>query len=187
LRILALEMSKGSAEDGPGMKAARIIPIACIVLVAAFVALIVASWKHSAVPHGGTVSVVEYRNERYGFTMTFPSDWRGYTVVADSWHGQTHDEQGETAGTHKGPEIIMRPPHWASAAPWQDIPVMVFTHDEWALVEQEKLGVSAAPIAPSKLGENAKFVFALPPRWIGFADALGQDEAARVPESFRAF
>jgi hypothetical protein len=47
--------------------------------------------------------------------------------------------------------------------------------------------VSAAPITPSKLGENAKFVFALPPRWIGFADALGQDEAKDVPKSFRAF
>ena len=64
---------------------------------------------------------------------------------------------------------------------------MVFTHDEWPLVNRQKIGVSAAPISPSKLGENAKFVFALPPRWIGFVDTLGQDEAAKVPETFRAF
>jgi hypothetical protein len=136
---------------------------------------------------GGTASGVECRNEQYGFGMTLPSDWSGYTVVADTWHGQTHDDQGETTGTYTGPEIIMRHPQWTAAAPWQDIPVLVFTHDEWALVEQQKLGVSAAPVAPSKLGENAKFVFALPPRWIGFAEALGQDEAGKVPGTFRAF
>jgi hypothetical protein len=83
--------------------------------------------------------------------------------------------------------LLLRHPQWTAAAPWQDIPVLVFTHDEWPLVEQQKLGVCAAPISPIKLGENAKFVFALPPRWIGFVDTLGQDEAAKVPETFRAF
>ena len=136
---------------------------------------------------GETASAVEYRNEQYGFGMTFPSGWSGYSVVAGTWQGQTHDEQGETTGTYTGPEIIMRHPQWTAAAPWQDIPVLVFTHDEWALVEQQKFNVSAAPIGPSKLGENAKCVFALPPRWIGFAEALGQDEAGRVPDTFRAF
>ena len=135
----------------------------------------------------GTASEVDYRNEQYGFGMTFPSDWSGYSVIAGTWHGQTHDDQGETIGTYTGPEIIMRHPQWTAAAPWQDIPVLVFTHDEWALVEQQKLGVSAAPITPSKLGENAKFVFALPPRWIGFVDTLGQDGAGNVPETFKAF
>ena len=143
-----------------------------------------ANWSQQ---RGGTASAVEYRNKQYGFGMTFPADWSGYSVVVDTWHGRTHDEQGETTGTYTGPEIIMRHPQWTAAAPWQDIPVMVFTHDEWALVAEEKLGVSAAPIGPSKLGANAKFVFALPPRWIGFADAQGQDEAGKVPETFRAF
>ena len=138
-------------------------------------------------PRGGTASAVEYRNEQYGFGMTFPSGWSGYSVVAGTWQGQTHNEQGETTGTYTGPEFILRHPQWTAAAPWQDIPVVVFTHDEWPLVEQQKLGVSAAPISPSKLGENAKFVFALPPRWIGFADALGQERVAKVPETFRAF
>lgn len=136
---------------------------------------------------GGTAGAVEYRNEQYGFGITFPSDWSGYSVVAGTWQGRTQDEQGETTGTYTGPEIILRHPQWAAAAPWQDIPVMVFTHDEWTLVEQQTLGVSAAPIAPSKLGENAKFVFALPPRWIGFVDTLGQATAGKVPETFMAF
>src|ERR1017187_5056571 len=105
------------------MKTARIIPIAGVVLLAAFVALIMASRKHSAAPRGGTASTVEYRNEQYGFRMTLPSDWSGYSVVADTWHGQTQDEQGETTGTYRWPEIIIRHPQWTAAAPWQDIPV----------------------------------------------------------------
>jgi hypothetical protein len=136
---------------------------------------------------GRATSAVEYRNEQYGFGMTLPSDWSGYSVVAGTWQGRTHDEQGKTTGTYMGPEIILRHPKWTAAAPWQDIPVLVFTHDAWALAEQQKFGVSAAPTAPSKLGENAKFVFALPPRWIGFVDTLGQDEVGKVPKTFRAF
>jgi hypothetical protein len=136
---------------------------------------------------GGATSAVEYRNEQYGFGMTLPSDWSGYSVVASTWQGRTRNEQGETTGTYMGPEIILRHPKWTAAASWQDIPVLVFTHDEWALAEQQKFAVSAAPTAPSKLGENAKFVFALPPRWIGFVDTLGQDEAGKVPKTFRAF
>src|SRR6266581_2445141 len=43
---------------------------------------------------GGTANAVEYRNDQYGFGITFPSDWSGYSVVAGTWRGQTHDEQG---------------------------------------------------------------------------------------------
>jgi hypothetical protein len=104
-------------ENGTGMKTARIIPIAGVVQIAAFVALMVASRKHSVAPRGGTASAVECRNEQYGFGMTFPSDWSGYSVVAGTWQGQTHDEQGETTGTYTGPEIILRHPQWTEAAP----------------------------------------------------------------------
>ena len=116
-------MSKGSAENGPGMKSARVIPVAGVVLLTAFVALTAASRKHSAAQRGGTARAVEYRNEQYGFGMTFPSEWSGYSVVAGTWQGRTQDEQGETTGTYTGPEIIMQHPQWAAATPWQDIPV----------------------------------------------------------------
>ena len=47
--------------------------------------------------------------------------------------------------------------------------------------------MSAAPIGPSKLGENAQFVFALPPRWIGFLDTLGQDVGEKCPKPSGCF
>ncbi len=53
---------------------------------------------------------------------------------------------------------------------------MIFTPVQWKQVEDVDMAVSAAPIGPSKLGQNSKYFFALPPRWIGFTDTLGQDE-----------
>ena len=46
--------------------------------------------------------------------------------------------------------------------------------------------VSAAPYGPIKLGESNKYVFALPPRWVGFTDALGQNEAKEIVKTFMA-
>jgi hypothetical protein len=42
---------------------------------------------------------------------------------------------------------------------------MIFTIDQWNLIQQEKISVSAAPIGPSKLGQNSKYIFALPARY----------------------
>ena len=56
---------------------------------------------------------------------------------------------------------------------------------EWQLIEDGNLNIFAAPIAPSKLGENNKYVFSLPPRWVGFTDALGQDEAQKIVGTFK--
>ena len=53
---------------------------------------------------------------------------------------------------------------------------MVFTPEIWKLVDAGEISVSAAPFGPGELGRNRNYVFALPPRWIGFTDAAGQDE-----------
>jgi membrane-bound inhibitor of C-type lysozyme len=125
-----------------------------------------------------------YKNNDYGFQITLPGSWRGYSVLSEAWNGQTVDEK---ATKYQGPKIIIRNPNWTQTKLWQDIPVMVFTPDQWKLIETENLAVSAAPIGPSKLGENTKYVFALPPRWVGFTDALGQDEAVKITQTFKAF
>jgi hypothetical protein len=82
----------------------------------------------------------------------------------------------------KGPEIFIRNPLWTQDNPYQDIPIMVFTYDQWNLIEQEKLAVSAAPIGPSELGRNAKYIFALPARY-NFAFPAGFEEVEKIIES----
>ena len=64
---------------------------------------------------------------------------------------------------------------------------MVFTHAEWKLVTEEKLIVSAAPIGPSELGSNARYTFALPPRY-NFDYATGWQEVESLVQhkSFHA-
>ncbi|MDO8559201.1 MAG: hypothetical protein Q7R84_02610 [bacterium] len=122
-----------------------------------------------------------YKNEEYGFEIALPDSWKGYSIIMESWTGYTLDDEHKQ---FQGPEIHIRNPKWTKSQPWQDIPVMVFAKEEWGLIKADKLGVSAAPIGPRKLGENQKYGFALPPRWIGFTDALGQDEAEKIVKTF---
>ena len=56
---------------------------------------------------------------------------------------------------------------------------MIFTPAQWKLIEDEKLSVSAAPIGPSELGHNAKYVFALPARY-NFAFPTGYEEVEQI-------
>jgi hypothetical protein len=52
-------------------------------------------------------------------------------------------------------------------------------------VENDDMSVSAAPIEPSKLGQSSRYVFALPPRWIGFTDDLGWQDLGTWMEQKR--
>lgn len=111
---------------------------------------------------------ISYTNDAYGFTFSLPADWQGYTIVTSTWNG-TGDEACPASGCAPvtGPEILIRNPQWTKANPWQDIPILIFTHSEWDAIATTSptLIVSAAPFPPSELGENANYVFALPPRY----------------------
>jgi len=125
-------------------------------------------------------TLVVYKNPQYGFCFPLPADWKGYNIISETWSGTVLDTQdGHVLDTHKkesGPQLLIRNPKWTKDDPWQDIPIMIFTPSQWKLAEAGNLAVSAAPIGPAKLGENKNYIFALPPRWIGFTDAEGQDE-----------
>ncbi|MBU0999118.1 hypothetical protein KKG24_02295 [Patescibacteria group bacterium] len=129
-----------------------------------------------------------YRNEEYGFEVSLLDSWKGYSVFVGFWSGVTLDSKSTK---FQGPQIVIRNPKWTINPPslgtYQDIPIMVFTTEEWSLIEAGNLNVSAAPVGPNKLGENQKYVFALPPRWVGFTDALGQEEAVEIVKTFKAF
>lgn len=119
-----------------------------------------------------TPATVIYRNNVYGFCFVLPEGWKGYSIVPEQWSGAILSS-GQAV---KGPQLLIRNPKWTAANPYQDIPIMVFTPAEWQHAKNDDMSVSAAPIGPSELGSNSKYVFALPPRWIGFIDTLGQDE-----------
>ena len=56
---------------------------------------------------------------------------------------------------------------------------MVFTLAQWRLIESEAMAVSAAPIGPTELGRNSKYVFALPARY-NFAYLPGWEEVDEI-------
>jgi hypothetical protein len=109
---------------------------------------------------------VVYRNTHYGFCFLLPADWEGYKIF----------EQKSGDDAESFPILTIRNAHWSTGDRWQDIPIMIFTPRQWRLVESGGLAVSPAPIGPGYMGRNTRYVFALPPRWIGYADTRGQDE-----------
>jgi len=126
---------------------------------------------------------IVYRNTRYGFTFSLPPGWKGYSIVTEQWEGFANDPTGASTSTTSapvhGPELLIRNPAWTSKDPHQDIPIMVFTLAQWHLVQQARLVVSAAPMAPSKLGSNATYVFALPARY-DYAFPTGYKEVDNI-------
>jgi hypothetical protein len=123
---------------------------------------------------------LEYVNDQYGFSITLPVSWKGYTTIAESWTGTNVDDS--KAPSIQGPKLFIRHPLWTKEVPRQDIPIMVFTMDQWALIQQEKLSVGAAPIGPSELGRNEKYIFALPARY-NFAYLPGFEEVQKIIDS----
>lgn len=119
---------------------------------------------------------VIYRNDQYGFMLVLPEDWKGYTVIQDEWRG-TEVQTGDVSET--GPFISVRNPKWTEKEPYQDIPVYVFTPGQWKLVEDEQLSLGAAPIGPSELGKNEKYIFALPARY-NYAFPKGWEEVDEI-------
>lgn len=128
---------------------------------------------------------LEYVNDQYGFSITLPVSWKGYTTIVESWTGSMIDNPNSPS--LKGPKLLIRHPLWTNEVPRQDIPIMVFTLDDWALIKQEKLSVGAAPIGPSELGRNSKYVFALPARY-NFSYLPGFEEVQKIidDKSFKA-
>jgi hypothetical protein len=127
-----------------------------------------------------------YKNEEYGFEINFPDSWKGYLVETSFWQGRRVDGSEETE-TYNGVLLIIKNPQTTQEQKWQDIPIMVFTPNIWQLIQEGEVSVSAAPIPPAKIGENAKYVFATPPRWYGFTDDVGYQEAVDIVKTFKAF
>lgn len=130
------------------------------------------SASQKTVPQAG----VQYVNKDYGFRFALPDSWKDYKVVADNWSGRDDSSNG---ATEKGPIVVLRNPKWAKDHPTQDIPIMVFTMAQWKKIDNEEMSVSAAPVGPSELGRNSKFVFALPPRY-DFGDGEAKEEVYAI-------
>jgi hypothetical protein len=120
-----------------------------------------------------------YVNRQYGFSFSLPTSWKGYSIVVSEWHGTSDHEQDKSAASESGPLISIRHPLWTETDPHQDIPIMIFTLAQWSLIQRDRLIVSAAPFGPREIHRNAKYVFALPPRF-EYAFPTGWEEVVQI-------
>jgi len=127
-------------------------------------------------PSTTNASTILYKNTQYGFNFTLPKSWQGLSTIIGTWEG---NDILSGKVTQTGPKISIRHPKWSSKNPRQDIPIMVFTLNQWNSLQQEKFHIGAAPIGPSELGRNNAYVFALPARY-NFAYPTGYQEVEEI-------
>lgn len=122
---------------------------------------------------------VTYENMDYGFTFQLPMEWKDYSIITEQWEGMglTGEKSGQV--TESGPIVTIRHPQWTEDVPRQDIPIMVFTLDQWEELQTEMFSVGAAPMPPSELGRNSAYVFAIPARY-NFAFPEGYEEVEDI-------
>ncbi|HWQ42692.1 MAG TPA: M56 family metallopeptidase [Desulfosporosinus sp.] len=126
---------------------------------------------------------IVYKNTEYGFSFTLPESWKGYSIVSSQWEGLAiGSQQSGQAVVETGPIISIRDPKWTAQTPRQDIPIMVFTLEQWNSLQKDVFSIGAAPIGPSELGRNNSYVMALPARY-QFAFPEGYKEVETILES----
>jgi hypothetical protein len=132
-------------------------------------------------PNGqeGTPQGVVYEDLEYGFKLSLPEGWTGYSVELDEWKGTIRDGSDEQDPGPSGPIIAIRHPEWKENKPRQDIPIMVFTLAQWAELSEGKFHIGAAPVGPTELGRNDTYVFALPARY-NYAFLEGHEEVQSI-------
>jgi len=126
-----------------------------------------------------TSSTLAYSSNEYGFTVSLPESWQGYSVASSTWEGDTSGSASGESKLTSGPIILIRHPLWTAAHPRQDIPVMVFTIPQWNELQADKYHIGAAPIGPTELGSNSTYVFALPARY-NYAYLPGYEEVDQI-------
>lgn len=124
-------------------------------------------------------NAVLYTNKEYDFTFALPQDFEGYTILNEEWEGTDIKNTGSKARVFKGPQISIRDPRWTTQVPRQDIPIMVLTVEQWNQLQNEEFSIGAAPVNPSELGRNSKYVFALPARY-NYAFPEGYEEVQTI-------
>lgn len=118
---------------------------------------------------------VVYENTEYNFSVVLLDSWKNYSIMNDKWSGiYTNSTEVE-----QGPLVNIRHPQWTNDNPRQDIPVMVFTLEQWDKLNADEFHIGAAPINPRELARNDKYIFALPARY-NFAFLTGYEEVDTI-------
>jgi hypothetical protein len=133
----------------------------------------------TAAPPSTSPQGIAYYNTQYGFSFALPVSWQDFTIVDLRWEGLAAGGQQAGKIVEEGPELAIRHPLWTAGNPRQDIPILIFTLEQWDALQKEVFHIGAAPIGPSELNRNSRYVFALPARY-NFAYLAGYEEVESI-------
>lgn len=120
--------------------------------------------------------MIVYRNNTYGFYVSLPESWRGYTVSE------------EAKGSYL--EIRLIHPQSNSQNPRMDVPVLVVPIASWNKwyppnAPEDGQHPFAAPVPATERARNTKYVFATAPRY-NFSYLLGWEEVDEIVKKITA-
>ena len=100
------------------------------------------------------------------------------------WNGETYSPAGdETIVVGHGPMITLRHPHWKASAPYQDIPILVFTRAQWDALHQGKLWPALyAGGVIDEIWHSREYVFGMSSRYNAADEVNGWKEVAEIVE-----
>jgi hypothetical protein len=126
------------------------------------------------IPLTQATTTITYTNTTYGFTLTLPKSWEGYTVL--------------TGTLPFGYTVTLRHPLWTKENPYMDTPILVYPITQWKLWEANNFEgyPTAAPIGPTERGRNAQYVFATAPRY-NYSFATDWETVEEIVKSLKGF
>ena len=124
------------------------------------------------------VSFVEYSDTELGFSISLPVTWEGFSIQESNWEGLKSGDLGDEI-VEQGPIVSLVHPKSTVQQPRQEIPLMVFTIEQWDRMQRGEWHIGAAPIGPLDLGRNSRYVFALPARY-NYAFLDGWEEVEQI-------
>jgi hypothetical protein len=131
---------------------------------------------------------VRYQDTRYGLTFFLPPTWRGCSAsvqqLEDARYSPAEDKEIVVGHT---PMIVLRNPQWQTSAPYQDIPILVFTRAQWNALHHGELWPSLfAGGMMDELWHNQQYVFAMSSRYNAADEVIGWKEVTEVVGKNRA-
>ena len=131
---------------------------------------------------------LRYHDARYDLTFCLPASWRDYSVsiqqLEDERYSAAKDKPIIVGHT---PMITLRHRRWQADAPYQDIPILVYTRVQWDALHHGELWPSVfAGGTMDELWHTERFVFAISSRSNAADKIRGWRETADVVEQNRA-
>jgi len=122
---------------------------------------------------------LRYQNTKYGLTFYLPASWKGYSLLLQEWQTDTNlvDQGGPS---ERGMMISIRHPQWTQSDPYQDIPIVVFSRNQWTALKKGGLWPNLyAGGVMDEMWHNDRYVFALNSRYT-WGELKGWEEVTRI-------